>query len=358
MRGSSTREALLPGHIRMNSFLSSDPELAFVVSASAPAARPLSGDQVRNWSRVVELSLHHRVYPRVWQNAAPHFPDAVAQIMRDHARRNAHNALRNLARTIETVELLRRVDIEPIVLKGPLLAQQLYGNAALRVSGDIDLLIDAADLQRAAETLSRAGFEHHTHLANASLARHRKSQHDIAFAHPEDNALVELHGDIAQPHYGYQFDLAAWRGAACPVKVGRTLLSVLNPAHGYLLCALHAAKHRWHRLDLITDIAAFMESGHNATNMGLEASQSWMLKLMRTGEELAAAFYGGGSVPLGLPAEIASKVVTGTEFGRWDGMWLDVRLRSKPPIQGGYLLKRLLSARSLLSVISAMTAGS
>jgi hypothetical protein len=332
----------------MNSFLSSDPELAFVVRASARTARDLNSDQVRNWSRVVELSLHHRVYPRVWQNAAPFFPEASAQIMKDHARRNARSALRNLARTIETVELLRSVDIEPIVLKGPLLALQLHGNVALRVSGDVDLLIDPAQLQRAAETLSRAGFQHHTATDERSLARHRQSQHDIAFAHPQDDSLVELHGDIAQPHYGFHFDLAAWHRAARQLTVGHAQLRLLSPPHAYLLCALHAAKHRWHRLDLIGDVAAYVESGHSASSTELNAGQAWMLKLIRTGEGLATAFYGDDATPFGVQDEIMSKVVAGTEYGRWDGIWLDVRLRSKPPVQARYLLQRLLSAKSLL----------
>jgi hypothetical protein len=328
----------------VNSFLSADPDLEFVVRASALGAKRPCAAQVQDWSRVVQLALHHRVYPRVWQTAATNFPDAAATTIREHARQNVHAALRNLARTVETVATLRAGGIDPVVLKGPLLAMELYGGYALRVSGDVDLLVTGDELPRAGQLLSAAGYKHHTDLHPDTLLKHRKSQHDVAFAHPADDILVELHTDIAQPHYGYRIDLNEWQSSTDTVMVGGTELRVLSGQHRYLLCALHAAKHRWHRLDLISDLAAYAEMGRHTLQANADGTQSWMLRSLRLGEELAAGIYGTGRLESLVVREVASKVVAGAEFGRWGGMWLDVRLRERTADQGRYLLKRLLSA--------------
>jgi hypothetical protein len=324
------------------SFLSSDPELEFVVRASGPTPAGPDDTNVRDWGRVVALAVHHRVYPRVWQRAASSFPEPFRGALSQHVQTNARAALQNLAATIDTIALLRDAGVEPIVLKGPLQARLLYGDYALRVAGDIDLLVPAAQLQQAGGALSGAGFRHHTPLSTDALKRHQKTEHDIAFVHPATGLLVELHVDIAQPLYGYRVDLAHWRQSVERHTVGNVSLTVLSPEHGYLLCALHAAKHRWHRLDLVADIAAYMALGQNARSSTDRHLQTWMSALVTVGEELAAGFYGAGRIQTKVVQEVALKVMAGSEFGRWGGIWLDVRLRDRRTEQGRYLLNRCL----------------
>jgi hypothetical protein len=327
-----------------SSLLSVDPELAFVVGASGPAARP-DPALVRYWERVVQLAVRHRVFPRVWNAASSYFPPAQAETLRLLARQNARAALLNLARTIEVARLLRDHSIEPIVLKGPLLSYQLYGQYAARVSGDIDLLVAPAELLPAAEALAEAGYQHHTPITAGALARHLKSQHDIAFAHPVEQTLVELHVDIAQPHYGYRVDLDRWREERQCVQVGGAELAVLSREHAYLLAGLHAAKHRWDRLDLIADMAAYGQIALDFGKIEAEASQAWMLRAIRTGQALVALFYGDAAPPTGVVRDVSSKVVASQKFGRLGGLWLDLRLRERTRDQGRYLLRRLLSAK-------------
>lgn len=331
----------------VSSLPSIDPELAFLIGAIAadPLPDPLT---VRDWRRFVELAMTHRVYPRVWQRTRSMLPGPIAVELQDVARQNLKAALRNLARTVEVVQLLRRHDIDPVVIKGPLLARALYRDYAARVTGDIDLLVRESELLVAARALAAAGYQHHTSLDARNLARHRHRTHDVAFAHPGDQSLIELHADIAQPHHGYRVDLEEWHRTRSSMPVGDQQLSVLGLEHMYLLAGLHAAKHRWHRLDLLSDLAAFHKLGIEAGKFGESGLPAWMLGVLRLGDDLTRCFFEPGERANRRVTAIARQIVAGEGHGRVSGIWFDLGLRAQPKEQARYLWRRLLSAKLAL----------
>ena len=328
-----------------NSLLSADPELEFIVRASDPRTTNVDASKVIDWQRALDLALAHRVYPRVAEFAADSFPVNLGRTLRDRAQTNARAALHNLMRTREVVDLLREKGIDSIVLKGPLLARALYRDYALRVAGDVDLLVRDVDVMRACEALDVAGYRHHTPISPRSLSRHRRTQHDVAFAHPTDDTLIELHADAAQPHYGYRVDLPGWWERRQPARVGDSELWTLGPEDGYVMTAIHAAKHRWERLDLICDLAVYRRMDLNWAAIYESAAEAWMLSAIRTGEAVASAFFDRGSEFCGAAAAVAKKVIAGERFGRWGGVELDLRLRERGRDRANYLWRRLLSAK-------------
>lgn len=81
----------------------------------------------------------------------------VEQLSESHA--NALTACLHLdSFLLEVTDLLDRQGIEPRVLKGPSLARLVYPDAAVRLYGDIDLLISSDDWDHAIATLRRPGF--------------------------------------------------------------------------------------------------------------------------------------------------------------------------------------------------------
>jgi hypothetical protein len=83
--------------------------------------------------------------------------------------------------------------IDVLPLKGPALAQELYGNAIVRTCKDLDLLVRRNDYSRAEALLLDMGFT--GGVTNDS--ERRFFRHGI---------LVELHFDITSPNI-FQFDL-------------------------------------------------------------------------------------------------------------------------------------------------------
>ncbi len=321
-----------------------DADLAFIVEACAPAYRE-PHTLPASWPRVIQLCRTHRVYPRVWARRGELFPAEHATPMRAIVAENAVAALRNVARTVEAVKLLSAAGVESLVLKGPLLSHDLYGDVALRVSGDIDLLVREADLLPAAHALAGAGYRHPAEITQAALAKLRKREHDVSFFHPDDDTLLELHADIAQPHYGYRLDLEEWWRARRLRSLGSDTVQIPRLEHAYLLTALHAAKHRWHRLDLVADVAAFLELGIDVTAVHQIAAKTWLLPSILAGEGIAAWVFGQKPSSTRVVRKAISQLVDEQEFGRWDGLAFDLRLRPRRADKARYLWKRLISAK-------------
>jgi hypothetical protein len=129
-----------------------------------------------------------------------------------------------------------------MALKGPCLAERLYGDASLRTCHDLDLLIRRSDLARAEKLLTELGF-------------HPNSLPDDYHRPWSRNALnLELHHNVENPH-AFEFDLdAAWARATLSEFHGASVW-LFEPSDEMLYLCLHAVRHRFERLSLMLDLA-------------------------------------------------------------------------------------------------------
>lgn len=337
--GSSIVASSSPVMVMSLSSHSHKPELDFVIKASHASTAALATPDVLDWGSVIDLTITHRVFPHVWRNAREHIPEPYYSNLRAEVSRNAENSLRNIGRTAEVVQLLARHGIDCIVLKGPLLARTLYHDSAMRVSNDVDVLIRRQHVTPAVRALHDAGYAHHTPLDEAALAAHLRAEHDIAFAHPHDQTLIELHADAAQPHYAYRVDLDNWWRQSETANIGSATVKTLAIHHAYMFAVLHAAKHRWHRLDMLVDLAAFQCRLSEPASLRGEAIAAGMMNVLQVSDALTRWLTDPSVVSESpLVFAIATKVSAGNEFGRFDGVWLDLRLRERLRDRVRYLL--------------------
>ena len=83
--------------------------------------------------------------------------------MADNSRLVAAAAcLRADVAAAEAVQSLRRVGVEPILLRGPVLARLLYADEPQRTYNDVDLLVAPAHVELAENALARLGFAERT----------------------------------------------------------------------------------------------------------------------------------------------------------------------------------------------------
>ena len=144
--------------------------------------------------------------------------------------------------------------------KGLALAEAIYGDIALRQSGDIDLLIRAVDLSRVRRGCGRISDTHLTRsLSEAEERTYLKSGYECAFDGPAGRNLLEVQWAIQPRFYAVDFDMEGMfeRAVVVPVAghpdedtVGGRLVPRLS---------LHAAKHVWGRLIWLCDLARLMK---------------------------------------------------------------------------------------------------
>lgn len=122
-------------------------------SGTLPAA---GGD----WPGVLRAALHHGVAPLLFLRTRDHaLPAAIRSELAHWYRRNL---ARNLQLLREQQALLARLEgagIRTIPLKGPQLAEELYGDAGARQIADLDILIRPEDFAAAMQILRESGFQ-------------------------------------------------------------------------------------------------------------------------------------------------------------------------------------------------------
>jgi hypothetical protein len=105
------------------------------------------------------------------------------------------------------------VGIRALPLKGPLLADDVYGHAGLRQSSDVDLLVSREDLGRAAEELKREGYEQ----LHSEDGRKLPVLHYVLRSTRPSLPTLELHWRIHWYETGFSSGLVE-RSVTCPIR--------------------------------------------------------------------------------------------------------------------------------------------
>jgi hypothetical protein len=147
---------------------------------------------------------------------------------------------------------LHQAGIAAVPLKGPSLAERLYGSPTLRTSRDLDLLVSVADLPRAEAALAAAGFSPGT----------PDDYHRPWLRH---STTLELHFNVENP-LAFDFHIASALRRARPSTFQGQPCSLLAPEDELLFLCLHAVRHRFERLSLLLDLHLAFEKLPLAAN--------------------------------------------------------------------------------------------
>ncbi|WP_438434858.1 nucleotidyltransferase domain-containing protein [Gorillibacterium sp. sgz500922] len=214
--------------------------------------------------KLVELARHHRVYPYLHgllqQPGAPALPAEATDRLRRDYRTNAFKMLQ-LAAEMEAVSReFDRAGIDSLMLKGPVLARDLYGELSLRTSCDLDMIVGIGCLERVEELLPRLGYVKDDYIETV-LGDWKWRHHHIAFYHQEKGIKLEVHwrlnpGPSSEPAFA-----ELWR------RKRRTPLATGHPVYYlgredlFLFLASHGARHGWSRLRWLLDIDRLVRQG-------------------------------------------------------------------------------------------------
>ena len=140
--------------------------------------------------------------------------------------------------------------VQSVTLRGPALGAAFWGDAALRPSTDIDLLVSPADVPAARRVLESQGLSASDFRPQWYLRRWHF--HD-SYACAEPRAVLEMHWNIVRPHAGQVAISALVAEAETVVWHGARLRAPSPPWH-MLVCAVHAMAHYFSLRELL-DIA-------------------------------------------------------------------------------------------------------
>jgi hypothetical protein len=191
-------------------------------------------------------------------------PESVPGEVRDRLKaRFALHARSNLLLAGEQVRVLGRLEaagIAALAYKGPVLAEGLYGNLALREFSDLDILVEPQSVLRAQEALLGLGYRPALELSTRQQAASLRSGCELGFVSREGAIAVELHWRIAPRHFCAEPPASELLARAQWASVGGARMRTLAPEDLLLALSVHAAKHLWHGLGWICDISELLRA--------------------------------------------------------------------------------------------------
>jgi len=139
-------------------------QLLLACAKSRPTVGPIN-DLVKSgidWQIALKLAEQHGVRPMLLRSLQPVCWEAVPHAIQvELVRFSRANLKKNLAFTEELLRLVaifQQNGIPIATVRGPVLAETLYGDLSLREFCDLDIMLPEADLCRAGNTLIACGY--------------------------------------------------------------------------------------------------------------------------------------------------------------------------------------------------------
>jgi predicted nucleotidyltransferase len=260
-----------------------------------------------DWERLVQLAQHHGLVPLVFRRLSAEMDasrSAGLEALRQLDKSNAH---RTLWLTLELLNIHRHLQtrgLEVLPYKGPVLAEMLYGNVAMRQFSDLDLLIRSSDLGAIKEALEELGYEPGLRLEKAAERDYLKSGYEYTFDGARGRNLLEIKWQILPRFYSIGFDVNEFFERASVITIEGQRLRTLCDQDLMLVLCVHAAKHGWKQISWLCDIVQLARSrGLDWAALRAKAESLGIMRIV-AGTFLLAHKLLGAAVPAELGIEI------------------------------------------------------
>jgi len=206
----------------------------------------------------------HRVIPQAYQRLAPLQDSLPADFVQKLKNMNMHcrmQSLRQSAWLAQIISLFRDKEIEFISLKGIGLSKQLYGESSYRQSHDIDILIDASDIDIVEEILINLGFARNFPPADVTpkqlrfLNKHKK---DREYVNHSDGTIMEVHWRLTEVGHPFKPSLNQLLETGIAFSVHGEKATAVSGNYLWLYQSLHGSYSGWYRLRWICDMAQLL----------------------------------------------------------------------------------------------------
>ena len=215
-----------------------------------------------DWEYFLKEAANHSLRPLIQRNLhifAETIPSAVFAELNQSCRANSLKSLMLSGELCKILENFRHLGIAAISYKGPVLAVQAYGDAALREFGDIDIILRQRDIGGAHGVMCALGYRPKFPWIHTEEMKRRFVPGEYAYIGPR-NALVELHTELTLRHFPSPPNLDAAFARAITVPLDGRQVPAFAPADLLSFLSLHGSKDLWERMGWVVDIAELLQN--------------------------------------------------------------------------------------------------
>lgn len=227
-----------------------------------------------DWEYIVQTALQHRVMPLLYTNLKKACPQSVPQAAMNKLQRDfLVNAARNYLfadKLLKILNVFERNHIVAVPFKGPVLAENTYGDIALRQFVDLDILVYPHDVPKAHKLIVSLGYQPEIKLNSKQSKEYLKAEYSFTYLDDKSRIFVELHWKLLGRYSSYPYDLnniKTDKSATFDNKIVR----LFPPEDLLLYQCLHSSKHSWNILENICCIAELINSHEDMNWSRIEA---------------------------------------------------------------------------------------
>jgi Uncharacterised nucleotidyltransferase len=219
--------------------------------------------QPLDWDYLLNAAAEHSVGPLVDRHLRSVAPDAVPQVETERLKTASRaSTVRSLFLTAELhkiLELFTSKGIVSIPYKGPVLAEQAYGDLTLRDFDDLDIILRQRDVPKAHEVMQELGYAARFPWILSSGVAASLVPGEYNYRNDERRAMVELHTELTLRHFPVVPDLDEFARRMVTVTVGGRGIMTFAPEDLLPLLCIHGSKDFWERISWIADISELVQ---------------------------------------------------------------------------------------------------
>ncbi|KJV09966.1 hypothetical protein VZ95_08070 [Elstera litoralis] len=225
----------------------------------------ITADQIDTLDRrlLLELAHEHRLLPPLFGAIEASGLAALWPELRAAQQRESMRALHQAAVTLRLLDRFEQAGCRALVLKGQALSAQLYGRADVRMSSDIDFLIDPAMMSRAHEIIVESGFKPFFPVSVENLSFVNKDQ-----AYFSGKIMIELHWRLFdnQAFLPWSFEYL-WSNRSFVSLMESKKVPTLPRDQHIFYHTLHGLRHGWQRLRWLVDLTIPFQNENDMKNL-------------------------------------------------------------------------------------------
>ena len=237
--------------------------------------------------RLASIADQHGVLPLLAR--ALSLADIPCETARARAREIAFHNLALAAELVKLVGALRELGIEVLGYKGPVLAQQLYGDVTFRQFRDLDIVIAPTDVMRTRDALCQLGYQEFEEFSRPLLKKQVCSQCEWQMRGTSSGTTIELHWALFPRYASFDLSVMELSHAGVAIEIAGERVRTMDLHHLALVLSAHGTKHFWCRLGWLVDFALVLrDCASDAEKLLEDAGDKGMKRILLISAALAA----------------------------------------------------------------------
>lgn len=225
---------------------------------------PTSLDEI-DWKEFVRLTKKHRLVSHVLKHSKYLSDNLPIRIYEKLIKIRLEHSKLALSYTVHAIRIYKKFaenDISHCFFKGPFLSLELYEDIGYRNFGDIDVLVEKKDIEKAKQIIEDLDFEciyPKIKLTDKQRITNYSLSHHYHFKHPNQEIDIELHWTISNPKSYFGKETKDIISESRELTVSKFKLPYISKIDNLVYQAAHGAIHQWYRLFWLKDFSKLLK---------------------------------------------------------------------------------------------------